>query len=192
MNIARVLYPVKVLGPGNRIGIWVCGCHRACPGCSNPELWYERPEYEISIDQLMELINTVKITNDIDGFTITGGEPMNQAPALSILVDRLSEVSEDILVYSGYRLDELKDRDFDTQAVLDKIAVLIDGEYIEERNNDSRLRGSSNQKIHILNSKFASIYQEYLDGGHNQIQNFTTSDGIVSVGIHRKGFSLRG
>ena len=63
---------------------------------------------------------------------------------------------------------------------------------IEEKNNDSRLRGSSNQEIHILNPEFAAKYQEYLDGGHNQIQNFTTSDGIVSVGIHRKGFSLRG
>ncbi|MDD6740397.1 MAG: 4Fe-4S single cluster domain-containing protein [Prevotella copri] len=189
MNIARVLYPVRVLGPGNRIGIWVCGCHRACPGCSNPELWYERPEYEISIDQLMELINTVKKTNDIDGFTITGGEPMNQAGDLSVLVDRLSEISDDILVYSGYRLGELKNQDANTRAVLEKIAVLIDGEYIEEKNNDSRLRGSSNQEIHILNSKFASKYQEYLGDGHNQIQNFTTSDGIVSVGIHRKGFT---
>ena len=190
MNIARVLYPVRVLGPGNRIGIWVCGCHRGCPGCSNPELWYERPEYEISIDQLMELIKTVKKINDIDGFTITGGEPMNQAGDLSVLVDRLSEISDDILVYSGYRLDELKNRGSDTQAVLEKIAVLIDGEYIEEKNNDSRLRGSSNQEIHILNPEFAAKYQEYLDGGHNQIQNFTTSDGIVSVGIHRKGFTL--
>lgn len=189
MNIARVLYPVKVLGPGNRIGIWVCGCHRSCPGCSNPELWYERPEYEISIDQLMELINTVKKTNDIEGFTITGGEPMNQTKDLSILIERLSEISEDILIYSGYRLDELKNRDVETQNVLDKIAVLIDGEYVEDKNNDSRLRGSSNQEIHILNPKFAPAYQEYLDGGHNQIQNFTTSDGIVSVGIHRKGFT---
>ena len=114
---------------------------------------------------------------------------MNQAKDLSILVERLYEISEDILIYSGYRLDELKNRDGETQNVLGKIAVLIDGEYVEDKNNDSRLRGSSNQEIHILNPKFAPVYQEYLDGGHNQIQNFTTSDGIVSVGIHRKGFT---
>lgn len=160
MNIARILYPVRVLGPGNRIGIWICGCNRACPGCSNPELWSERPEYEISIDQLMKLINTIKKSNSIDGFTITGGEPMNQSKDLSVLVDRLSDISEDILVYSGYRLDELKNRDNETQSILDKIAVLIDGEYIEEKNNGSRLRGSSNQEIHILNSRFSSIYQD--------------------------------
>lgn len=189
MNIARILYPVRVLGPGNRIGIWVCGCRRACPGCSNPELWYEKPEYEISLDQLMELIYSIKKTNVIDGFTITGGEPMNQADALSVLVDRLSEISDDILIYSGYQLDELKSRDSATQHILKKIAVLIDGEYIEEKNNGARLRGSSNQNIHILNSRVASVYHQYLDEGHNQIQNFTTSDGIISVGIHRKGFT---
>jgi anaerobic ribonucleoside-triphosphate reductase activating protein len=85
-------------------------------------------------------------------------------------------------------LDELKKLDSDTRAVLEKIAVLIDGEYIEEKNNDSRLRGSSNQEIHILNPKFIEKYQQYLDEGHNQIQNFTTVDGIVSVGIHHPSF----
>ena len=39
MYVARILYPVKVLGPGNRIGIWVSGCNHRCKGCSNPELW---------------------------------------------------------------------------------------------------------------------------------------------------------
>ena len=189
MNVARILYPVKVLGPGNRIGIWLCGCHRACPGCSNPELWNTKPEYEISLDRLMQLINSVQATKIIDGFTITGGEPMNQVEDLSILVDRLSKISEDILVYSGYSRGELTNRDPETQHILETISVLIDGEYIEEKNNGSRLRGSSNQEIYILNPKYASIYQQYLNEEHNQIQNFTTFDGIVSVGIHRKGFT---
>jgi len=189
MNVARILYPVKVLGPGNRLGIWVCGCHRACPGCSNPELWNEKPEYEVSVDQLLELINLVSKKHPIDGFTITGGEPMNQVEDLSILVDRLSEISDDILIYSGYRLDELNERDLQTQHILDTLAVLIDGEYIEEKNDDSRLRGSSNQVIYVLNKKYESVYRQYIAEGHNQIQNFTTVDGIVSVGIHRKDFT---
>ncbi|MDO4338006.1 MAG: 4Fe-4S single cluster domain-containing protein [Eubacteriales bacterium] len=189
MNVARLLYPVKVLGPGNRVGIWLCGCHRRCKGCSNPELWAEKKEYEITIPQLLELIKKINTEHDIDGFTISGGEPMNQAFELSILVDELKLISKDILVYSGYRLEELVNRDSQTQHILDTIAVLIDGVYIEENNDGSLLRGSSNQRIHMLNCELESLYKDYLSKTKNQIQNFTTVDGIVSVGIHRKGFT---
>jgi len=189
MNVARLLYPVKVLGPGNRVGIWLCGCHRRCKGCSNPELWEEKKEYEITIPQLLELIGRISKEYPIDGFTISGGEPMNQANELSELVSELKLLSPDILVYSGYQLEELINTDLQTQHVLDTIAVLIDDVYMEEKNDGSLLRGSSNQRIHILNSELEPLYKEYLNRAQNQIQNFSTSDGIVSIGIHRKGFT---
>ena len=63
MNVARILYPVQVLGPGNRIGIWVCGCARGCKGCSNPELWTAHPEYEISPDDVFSLIQKVSASH---------------------------------------------------------------------------------------------------------------------------------
>lgn len=188
MNVARILYPVKVLGPGMRVGIWLSGCHRACRGCSNPELWEVKQEYEITIPRLVDLIDRINCTHAIDGFTITGGEPMNQAEDLAILTDQLKRISADILVYSGYRLDELLDRDPHTQYVLDNIAVLIDGAYIEEQNDGAVLRGSSNQVIHILNEQYRKLYTDYLKISHNQIQNFVVKDGIISVGIHHPTF----
>lgn len=189
MNIARLLYPVRVLGPGERIGLWVCGCSRGCKGCSNPELWNRRPEYEIGIDQVFTLVNKIGSSHKVDGFTISGGEPMDQADGLSALLRTLKPVSDDILIYSGYMLEELQARkDAATDYILQNTAVLIDGEYIEEKNDGSFLRGSSNQRIHILNEKYKARYQQYFDGAHNRIQNFTTSDGIVSVGIHRPTF----
>ncbi len=189
MNVARILYPVKVLGPGNRVGIWLCGCHRGCKGCSNPELWEEQKEYEITIPQLVELIEKINMEHDIDGFTISGGEPMNQVCELSVFVDELKKISTDILIYSGYLIEELVNRDFQTQHILDAAAVLIDGAYVEEKNDGCLLRGSSNQRIHILNDELKPLYEEYLNKSKNQIQNFTTLDGIVSVGIHKKGFT---
>lgn len=189
MNVARILYPVEVLGPGKRIGIWVCGCKRGCKGCSNPELWSPKPEYEVTIDEIIQLIDKVASTHDIDGFTISGGEPMDQASELAKLLPKLKRYSEDVLVYTGYQLGNLKERnDQATNYVLNNITVLIDGEYIETENNDVLLRGSENQKIHILSSKQQAKYQDYLNNAHNQIQNFTTSDGVVSVGIHKRGF----
>ena len=190
MNVARVLYPVEVLGPGKRVGIWLCGCRRGCRGCSNPELWEQRPEYEVTVDDIIDLVSRIDEAHEIDGFTISGGEPMDQSEELSQLLLRLSEYSKDILAYTGYRIDELKDRrDPDTDVALSQIAVLIDGEYRESENTDVLLRGSANQRIHILIPEMAEIYENYLSSAHNQIQNFTTSNGVVSVGIHKRGFS---
>ena len=45
--------------------------------------------------------------------------------------------------------------------IFSKIAVLIDGEYKDELNNNEILRGSSNQNIIILNEKFKDLYEEY-------------------------------
>lgn len=190
MNVARILYPVEVLGPGKRVGIWVCGCGRGCRGCSNPELWVQKPEYEVAVEDIMDLIGRIAEDHVIDGFTISGGEPMDQPKGLSQLLPRLAGVSKDILVYTGYRIEELRAReDPATDAVLSQVAVLIDGEYREEENTDVLLRGSANQRIHILFPEMAESYEKYLTSAHNQIQNFTTSNGVVSVGIHKRGFS---
>lgn len=189
MNVARILYPVEVLGPGKRIGIWVCGCKRGCKGCSNPELWKRKPEYEITIEEIMGLISQVAGEHEINGFTISGGEPMDQADELMRLIEQLKEYSPDILIYSGYQLEQLRDRrDSYTDKVLAEVAVLIDGEYREEENTDVLLRGSANQRIHILNPELKDKYDLYLETAHNQIQNFITSNGVVSVGIHKSGF----
>lgn len=190
MNVARILYPVKVLGPGDRIGIWLCGCNRACPGCSNPELWSPRPEYEVSIENLCHLIDQVLSNHQVDGITITGGEPFQQADDLWKLIFQLSNQVPDILVYSGYRLQELYDlNDPAVNSVLNNVATLVDGAYIQELNDNSPLRGSSNQQIHILKDEYRNTYAHYLKTTENKIQNFTTGDGVVSVGIHRPKFN---
>ena len=189
MNVARILYPVRVLGPGERVGLWLSGCNRGCKGCSNPELWQRKPEFEISTDNLLRLIHKISDAHPVDGFTISGGEPFDQAQDLSEFVKEISVISDDILIYSGYKIEELRNRnDTSTEYILNNAAMLIDGAYIEELNDNSLLRGSFNQKIHILNSGYSALYQKYLSETHNQIQNFTTVDGIVSVGIHRKDF----
>lgn len=107
---------------------------------------------------------------------------MHQANDLQQLIELLRAISEDILVYTGYSLDEI------SADQLNGIAVLIDGEYIESRNNNCILRGSDNQLVHILDDRFREIYNDYLSSAANQIQNFMTSDGVISVGIHKPNF----
>ena len=114
---------------------------------------------------------------------------MDQAAELAALLEDLHVVSDDILIYSGYRLEELRARENPaTDDILRRAAVLIDGPYIEALNDGTVLRGSSNQRVHILNPACEERYRRCLVQTHNQIQNFTTTDGIVSVGIHRRTF----
>lgn len=190
MNLARILYPVQVLGPGNRIGIWLCGCNRTCKGCSNPELWIQRDEFEIDVSNVASLIRKIAESHKVDGFTISGGEPFLQADELRLLLSFLTPISTDILVYTGYRLEELRElHSKSVNGILGSIAVVVDGAYIEDLNDNSVLRGSSNQQIHILNPDYEDSYRMYLASTQNQIQNFNTVDGVVSVGIHRKTFT---
>ena len=65
MYIARILYPVKVLGPGNRVGIWFDGCNHQCPGCSNPELWNTTERYETTISVVERLLDKVAEGNEV-------------------------------------------------------------------------------------------------------------------------------
>jgi anaerobic ribonucleoside-triphosphate reductase activating protein len=189
MYVARILYPVEVLGYGKRIGIWFAGCPHGCESCSNPELWAQQPKQFISLENLLRLINEVCSGNTVDGFTITGGEPFYQSDDLEQLISALCLISDDILVYSGYTMGELRDmKNESVNRILDSIAVLIDGRYVEERNTGVVLRGSDNQQIHILDEKHKLRYNEYLKTVRNRIQNFNTSDGVVSVGIHKPGF----
>lgn len=94
----------------------------------------------------------------------------------------LKTLSDDIIVYTGFKIEELDPE------MLANITVLVDGEYMEELNDNSLLRGSSNQNIMILDESRRDRYERYLQRETNKIQNFFTADGVISVGIHRPGF----
>lgn len=182
MYVARVLYPIEVLGPGKRVGIWFCGCPRRCKGCSNPELWEFQERYKTTPETVFALVKRLSEEHHIDGFTITGGDPLYQAKDLQKLLGLLKEISDDIIVYTGYKYNTLN---IDW---LSDISVLIDGEYIKELNDNSLLRGSSNQEVYILDKSKEEKYRNYFKTEINKVQNFFTSDGVVSVGIHRPNF----
>ena len=181
MYVARILYPIEVLGPGKRVGIWFSGCPRRCKGCCNPDLWEFQLRYKTTPETVFDIIKNLSKDHHIDGFTISGGDPMYQREALHSLLSLLKDISDDIIVYTGYEIEQIEPR------YLQYISVLIDGEYVEALNNDCLLRGSSNQRVHILEQEKVEKYSHFFNTETNRIQNFFTSDGVVSVGIHKSG-----
>lgn len=138
---------VEGLGPGKRLVIWVRGCRIGCPGCMTRELWDTGQPTALD-DVVNELVPHLA---QADGLTISGGEPFDQAVALSALIERLRQHSDlEVLVYSGYTLECLKGRGPETEELLQQIDMLIDGPYIQRATNILQWRGSDNQRVHLL------------------------------------------
>ena len=95
MYVARILYPVKVLGPGVRIG-----CPRRCEGCSNSELWTFQDKYKTSPETVLSLVEKISAKNKVDGFTITGGDPIFQAEDLLRLLDGMKKISAEGKIFN--------------------------------------------------------------------------------------------
>ena len=188
MQIDRVLYPITSLGPGNRLVIWTIGCSLGCYNCSNPELWSINPNKDISVDDLINAITQATEGIQVDGITITGGNPIEQSKELAQLLPLLSEITDDILLFTGYKYEELNKYLSETEHdVINKyVSVLIDGTYIDELNdNICPLQGSSNQNIIFINENKKPLYSDYLKKGRT-IQNVFYNNSMISVGIHNK------
>lgn len=147
LNLAATCRSTRALGPGLRAAVWVQGCAFHCPGCIAPDWIPIRPARYILVETLAE---ELLAGPDIEGLTISGGEPMLQAASLARLV-RLMKSRRDVNVicFTGFRIEQLHHappgpgvHDF-----LQEIDVLIDGPYIQRLNDNAGLRGSRNQRV---------------------------------------------
>ena len=188
MQIDRIIYPVNALGPGDRLVIWTVGCSKHCYMCANPELWDKDPCKEIDIDTLVDSIEKYIGNRILDGITFTGGDPMEQFDELYRFLRIARNWTNDILVYTGYTLDEIKKKIGEEQFISFQglCSVLIDGRYVDALNDDNyTLRGSKNQKIYYFDSTLQDKYIKYIAEGR-RIQNISYSNSFISVGIHNR------
>lgn len=186
ISLGRMYYPVKTLGPGSRVGIWMNGCSRGCVGCISPELQTYDHSKEVSVNELMYMIK--RIDASIDGFTISGGEPFFNPTALNALVQSLVSICDDILIYTGYTIEELRaQKNADVNSVLSTCAALIDGPYIKELNDNKGLRGSSNQRCFIF--KYHNRY-DGIETSDRTLQNIMYGNKVLTIGIPQGERSL--
>ncbi|MBQ7761363.1 MAG: radical SAM protein [Clostridia bacterium] len=185
MQVGKILFPITTLGPGKRLGIWVQGCNRFCKGCSNPELQIFDESKNVSPDKILE----ATLNLEFDGVTISGGEPFLQIQDLKALVELYNDAGyEDILIYTGFTLKELTERnDEDINYILSHIAVLIDGAFDINLVDNVPLRGSSNQNVWILNSRYKNKY-EVLMTKDKTVDIFCFEDDIHFIGIPFDGY----
>jgi len=159
LRYAQFCHKTDLLGPGQRFVIWVQGCQKRCENCVAKTMQPLDGGYLVNVKELAE---EIVVNREITGITVSGGEPFLQADALYLLLATVKRIRPelDLVLYSGYTYEELKQSESQgVQALLGTIDVLIDGEYVDELNDDVPYRGSSNQRIHIFNNE--EYYRSY-------------------------------
>lgn len=123
----------------------------------------------------------------IVGLTFSGGEPMEQAAGLAALARLARQKKElDLICFTGYRYERLlrNPPNAGVAALLSEVDVLVDGPFIQSRNDSVGLRGSSNQRIIHLTSRL----KEYdLETSTRNVE-ITVRDGeLAFIGIPTPG-----
>lgn len=178
LDVYKIIPNTAVEGPENRFCIWVQGCKKHCKGCWATDTWAFDVGKKYSVESLYEQILEQK--DNIEGVTFLGGEPFEQAKALSELAEKVKANGFSVVCFTGYLLEELKAKnDVFVEALLSNIDLLIDGGFEQDKFDLSRpWVGSSNQRYYFLTDFYTpKILQKY----KNKIEARISKDGRLEL-----------
>jgi anaerobic ribonucleoside-triphosphate reductase activating protein len=165
LQLNKAHWPVTVLGPGRRIGLWVQGCTIHCPGCVSQDTWPKDASKTIAVSDIVAWCRKVT-AGTLDGVTISGGEPFEQPAGLHALLAalvawrRAQHLDFDLLCYSGFPLKVLERKHAKLLSLLDAI---IPEPYVNDLPRGSVWRGSRNQPLVALSERGRARYAHYVD-----------------------------
>lgn len=195
--ISQLHYPVDVIGPGRRIGIWFQGCAIRCHGCISRTTWPADPQFEVDLDEVVNWIHSLS-DMQVDGVTISGGEPFDQPAAFAQLLDAIHawRASQhrviDILAYSGRSFTELQ---ADFSQVLSRIDAVVAEPFIDGELTELPLRGSANQQVVPLTplgrERYTGDALASLATQRRQVQLEVADGEMRMIGIPEQGLMRR-
>lgn len=162
LNLHAIIPVSLANGPGRRFTIWFQGCSQNCPGCFNPDT--HSFEKRLTIES-SEVIEHIAAQPDLDGITISGGEPFEQAMQLLSFLQLFRNEQHtqklshrlSVLVFSGLPIARIKVIP-DGNKILSLIDVLIDEPYNAKLPAPARAFVSSgNQTIHFLSDRYSPV-----------------------------------
>ena len=149
ISIGHRLDRSEIYGPGLRAVFWTQGCNLACKGCWNTQYWSKEGGTVIQVSHLLEELDSI---DGIEGITLLGGEPLQQAEASLELIQGCKEKGLTVFLYTGYNLDEF---DANMQQCFDLCDIAVTGRFVQElRDTTLRWRGSRNQQVHFISHAY--------------------------------------
>ncbi len=152
IRLADIVPESVVDGKGIRMTVFVQGCGHRCKGCHNPSTWDVDGGEEHTLDFITAVAERDPL---LDGLTFSGGEPFMQPAPLCELAGWCHSRGLNVWCYTGYtyeQLVKLGETDDDIRGLLDRVDVLVDGPFIENRKDLTlAFRGSDNQRVIDMN-----------------------------------------
>jgi len=144
IRIAGLVEESIVDGPGIRLVVFTQGCNHNCVGCQNAHTHDFKGGYEMTIGDILALIRENPL---VDGVTLSGGDPFEQAEACSYLANKVKDLGLNVVAYTGYTFEKLLSNKVHMK-LLKATDILIDGKFeISKKDLTLPFRGSTNQRI---------------------------------------------
>ncbi len=142
-RIAGIIPNSCVDGLGLRMAVFFQGCKHCCPGCQNPHTWNFQGGYDYNTN---DILTAYKEDELLSGITLTGGDPLYQPIAATVLAKGVKELGGNVWCYTGFVYEEIIEPE--QKELLRYVDILVDGPFILDLRDISLLwRGSSNQRI---------------------------------------------
>jgi len=178
IRIAALVPVTEAEGPGSRFAVWLQGCAIRCPGCCNPQMF--DPDGGEAVEPAELLARLDEARRRVEGITLLGGEPFEQAEPLVPFVRGARERGLSVVAFSGFRIEELRrDRPPGSRQLLGELDLLVDGPY-DSGLPESRRRwaGSGNQRFHFLTGRYSPGVEVIAEGGPERtVELRLTADG---------------
>jgi anaerobic ribonucleoside-triphosphate reductase activating protein len=148
IRIAGIVEESFVDGPGIRFVVFAQGCKHSCEGCHNPHTHDFNGGMLVSTDDMIEKMKKNPL---LDGITLSGGEPFEQAKGFGMMALKAKQKGYHVMTYSGYLFEDIIDRskkDQDWKRLLLNTDALVDGKFeADKKDLLLKFRGSKNQRI---------------------------------------------
>ena len=152
LRLGRIQLGSRANGPGLRDVFWVTGCTIGCPGCINPHFLDSGKGEQVAIDAVKDLVTRRR--NEVEGITFSGGEPTEQALAVSQVATHAQSVGLSVVLFTGKSLQTLR-RQPEGAALLEACDLVVAGPYVARLGQSGQpLLGSANQVLHFLSSRY--------------------------------------
>lgn len=152
---------------GLSVVLFVQGCMNHCRGCHNPQTWdfsggtvYD----DITKQEIIKMVSNPHINN----FVVSGGDPLHP-DNIGTICELLDDIrfnfgdSKNIIVYTGYTLEELERRNCDRVREIKKLVdVMVEGRFeIDKVSPILDYRGSTNQRAFSFKNGTEDISKNY-------------------------------